>query len=206
MVYECGRWKWFLQEVRAQTHTPVNTPILFSPKMNYFSPSSHPAVKSKALTHTGTRTRACAHTQTCPHIRTQDRITWSQGGAKTPQITNRLQPASSTCGNIADPFNQGHLPTSLIITLLSLPAGIEKATMELGWCVENKEDLNCDWEFNPLGGKMKLSDLRQLLSCISFHRKWILLSVPFQKHHWYLIPSAPTYCCQATQVTYPWIW
>lgn len=130
---------------------------------------------------TETNARALAHAH--------DRITWSQGGAKTPWIENCRRPESSTCLEILYiPFNQGQRPTSLIITLLSLPAGIEKATMELGWCVENKEDLNCDWEFNPLGGgEWSYLILDSFLCCISFHWKWILVSIPVQKHLWYLI-------------------
>lgn len=49
-----------------------------------------------------------------------------------------------------------------------MPAGIEKATTELGWCVENKEDLNCDGEFNPLGGE-KWSYLILDSFCPVFH-------------------------------------
>lgn len=85
-------------------------------------------------------------------VKTGDMITLSAGGAKMP--LGYLQARSGTSGNSETPSNQGQLSTSLIITLLTLPAGIEKDKSLLRWCAgnENEEHLTGSRVPDPFSG------------------------------------------------------
>lgn len=85
-------------------------------------------------------------------VKTGDMITLSAGGAK--MLLRYLQPRSGTSRNSETPSNQGQLATSLIITLLTLPAGIEKDKSLLRWCAgnENEEHLTGSRVPDPFSG------------------------------------------------------
>lgn len=83
-------------------------------------------------------------------------ITWSPGGAKMLWIRSVGHITRAAHAWKYTPFNQGQRLTPLIITLLSLPAGIEKGTLQLRWCVENKKHLNRDGELDPFDKRENL--------------------------------------------------
>lgn len=88
-----------------------------------------------------------------------DMITLSAGGAK--KLREYLQLRARAQAKWRTPSNQGQLATSLIITLLTLPAGIQNATPLLRWCDRNENEEHLDGSRVPdpfvgvVGGAMK---------------------------------------------------
>lgn len=129
-------------------------------------------------------------------------IVWTQSLTGSPSHQVELKccgsqalAVSTMCQRVAHarkyiPLNQGQLPTSLIITLLALPAGLDKVTQQLGWCAENEEHLNSEWELDPFEKKEPVwSSTAFVLHFTIRSGKWVLMSNPLQKVPLMLITS-----------------
>lgn len=99
---------------------------------------SYDAASSRTSIHS-------AEMQLVPHADGGNGLTWSpcqqvelKCCAKTFNRTHAHKRKQRT------PSHQGQLATSLIITLLTLPAGIENATPLLRWCVGNENEEHLD--------------------------------------------------------------